>query len=87
MYPRKSNRSLLYGSAAIRILAVHDARLVRMYLQTTVRQPLGDSISNKLSLLLGLAVNNHIIAIAFELQVGKSLPHPHVERVMQEEVG
>src|SRR5215207_2851066 len=31
-----------------------------MYLQTTVRQPLGNSITNKLSLLLGLAVNNQV---------------------------
>jgi hypothetical protein len=35
------------GSSAIRVLAVHDARLVWMQLQTTLRQPSGDGISNK----------------------------------------
>jgi hypothetical protein len=32
-------------------------------------------------------VNNRVIAIALELQIGESLRHPHVERVMQEQVG
>src|SRR5262249_12922865 len=75
------------GSSAIRVLAIHDARLVWMQFQTTARQPLGNSISNKLSLLLGLAVNHRVIAIPLERYAGKLLSHPYVDRVMQEQVG
>ena len=46
-----------------------------------------DGVSNELSLLLRLAVDNSIIAVPLELQLGKLLSHPHVERVMQEQVG
>jgi hypothetical protein len=62
-------------------------RAVRMELQTTLRQPSGDCSSCELSLLLGLTVNHCIIAVPFEVQVGESLFRPHVERVMQEQVG
>jgi hypothetical protein len=52
-----------------------------------LRQPSGDGVSNELSLLLSLAVDNTIIAVALELQIRESLPHPLVERVVQEQVG
>jgi len=57
------------GSSAICVLAVHDARLVWMQLQATLRQPSGDSVSNKLSLRLTDAVNNHIVAVPLEPRV------------------
>src|SRR6266568_4311655 len=75
------------GSSAIRIFAVHDTRLVWMQLQTTVRQPSCNGASNKQSVLFSCAVNHRIIAISFELKVRKFFLHPHVERVMQEEIG
>jgi hypothetical protein len=58
-----------------------------MQLQTTLRQPSNNGVSNKLSLLLRLTVDNRIIAVPFEPQVRELLPHPDVERVVQEEVG
>src|SRR6266568_1305804 len=51
------------GSSAICVLTVHNARLVWMQLQSTLRQPLGDGVSNELSLLLSFAVDNSIIAV------------------------
>jgi hypothetical protein len=75
------------GSSAILILAVHDARFVWMDFQATLRQPSRDSVQNEVGSPLALAVNNQIIAIPLKLQIGKLLPHPHVERVVQEEVG
>src|SRR5919204_3343722 len=75
------------GSSAILILAVHDARLVWMYLQTTLRQPSRDGVLNILSSPLALAVNHPIVAIPFKLQIGELLRHPHIERIVQEQVG
>jgi hypothetical protein len=42
---------------------------------------------HKQRLLLADAVDNSSIAVAFELKVRKLLVHPHVERIMQEEIG
>src|SRR5438270_3308598 len=51
-----------------------------MHLQPTLRQPSGNGVSNKLSLLLALAVNNRVIAVTLELQIRESLRHPHRTR-------
>jgi hypothetical protein len=75
------------GGSAIRVLAVHDAGLVWMQLQTTVRQPSGDGIPNELSLLLRLAVHHCVVAIPLEPHIRELLSHPYVERIMQEQIG
>jgi hypothetical protein len=78
---------VLVGARAVRVLAVHDARLVRMQLQTDLRQTISDRIPHVAGLALAAAVDHHVIAVALEPH-GRILPgHPGVERVMHEQVG
>jgi hypothetical protein len=58
-----------------------------MHLQTTLRQPSRDGVSNVLSSPLAPAVNYPIIAVPLELQIGELLRHPQVERIVQKQVG
>ena len=71
----------------IRILAVHDAGLVRMKLQTETRQPGADGVQDMLCLELAHAVDYRIICIALEADVGELPTQPLIERIVEEEVG
>src|ERR1035441_2792352 len=76
---------VLSRASAVRVLAVHDAGLVRMKLQTDLRHPSGNGIQDLAG--LGRAVRYCIICVSLEGD-GRELPsHPPVERVMQEQIG
>src|SRR5262249_16583370 len=77
---------VLMRAGAVRVLAVHDARLVQIQLQTDLRQPLDDRVEHELRLRLAPAVQDRIIRVALERD-GRKLPgQPPVERVVQEDV-
>ena len=72
--------------APVDVLAVDDARLVRMQLQPDLFQPTRDRIPHLAGLLLAVAVHHRIVAVAFERD-GREFPHhPCVERVVHEQV-
>ena len=77
---------MLVRAGAVRVLAVHDARLVQIELQTDLRQPFDDRIAQHLRLRLCLAVQDHIVRVALERDRRILPDEPHVERVVQEDV-
>ena len=54
---------VLMSERAVVVLAVHDARLVRMQLQTDLRHPFGECLQHVMCLGLGLAVNDRVIGL------------------------
>src|SRR5665213_240148 len=75
---------VLVRALAVRVLAVHDARLVQIELQTDLRQPLDNRVAHYVRLRLALAVQDSIVRIALERDVRELSDEPHVERVVQE---
>ena len=68
------------------VLAVDDARLVRMQLQTDLRQASSDRVPDLVGLGLAATVHDRVVAVALERN-GRELPgHPRIERVVQEQV-
>jgi hypothetical protein len=59
-------------TAPVVILAVDDARLVRMKLQTDLRQPPRDRVAHLTGLLLADAVHHRAVTIPLEPQIGYS---------------
>jgi hypothetical protein len=68
------------------VLAVDDAPLVRVQLQTDCRQPRREAGSYLAGLLLAVAVNHRVIAVAFEGDRRKRPSQPYVKRVVQLQV-
>jgi hypothetical protein len=63
---------VLMRAVAVRVLAVHDARLVQIELQTDLRQPLDDRVEHHARLRLCLAAQDHIVRVALEQAAGNS---------------
>src|ERR1035437_3701518 len=55
---QKRELLVLVRALAVRVLAIHDARLVQIQLQTDRRQPLDDRVEHPLRLLLAVAVQD-----------------------------
>jgi len=66
------------------VLAIHDARLVRMQLQTDLRQASSDRVPDPVGLGLAAAVHHRVIAVPLELDVRVLPGHPGIERVVHE---
>src|SRR5206468_480534 len=77
---------VLVRAGTVLALAVHDARLVRMQLQTDLRHPTGDGLKHVSCLGLAWAVNHRVVRVALEADEGKLLRQPGVERVVEEQV-
>src|SRR5579864_8678652 len=73
-------------AAPVRILAVDDLRLLRMQHQLTGRKAVGNRTPECPRLLGALAVTNDIVRVALERDMRKCSHHPHVERIMQEQI-
>ena len=71
---------------ALRVFAVHDLRLVGVQLKAQRPEPLNKIGPQLLGLLLGVAVDDHIIRVALEGTAGVFPVHPLVERIVHEEV-
>jgi hypothetical protein len=63
------------------ILAVHDAGLVWMELQSTTRKSLGDGHQHPRGLALVHAVDHGVICITLEADIGELPRHPTVKRM------
>ena len=73
-------------SPAVRVLAVHDLRLHGVQLKAQGPEPLGDGDPQHPGLVLSVAVRNNIIRVTLE-RAARELPvHPHVERIMHEQI-
>ena len=71
---------------AVRVFAVHDLRLVGMQLKAQGPEPLNEAGAELSGLLLGVAVDDHIIRVTLERTAGVFAVHPLVERIVHEEV-
>jgi hypothetical protein len=78
---------VLEVSPAVRVLAVHDLRLIGVQLEPQGPEPLGKCGPQLERLRLGVAVDNNIVRIALEGCIGVLPVHPAIERVVHEEVG
>jgi hypothetical protein len=85
--PEEIEPLVLVRAGAVCVLAVHDARLVQIELQTDLRQPRDDRVAHDLRLLPALAVQDLIIRIALKRHVRELPDKPHVQRVVQKDVG
>ena len=71
---------------AVRVFAVHDLRLVAMQLKAQGPEPLNEAGPQLSGLLLGVAVDDHIIRVTLERTAGVFAVHPLVEPIVHEEV-
>ncbi len=79
-------RRVLVRATPVGILAVHRASLALVELKPALRQPLRDRGPQLQGLSLTVGMDNHVIAVALELD-GRVLPsHPRIQRVMHEHV-
>src|SRR5271169_770077 len=74
------------AAAPVHILAVDDLRLLRMQHQLADREAVGNRTPECPRLLGALAVTNDIVRVSLERDMRKGFHHPHVERVMQEQI-
>jgi hypothetical protein len=70
----------------VAVLAVHDLRLVRMQFQPDLGHPGPQSVQDCLGLLQRPAVDHRIVGIPLERTARELQAHPHVERMMQEQI-
>src|SRR6516162_5375640 len=70
----------------VRILTVDDLRFLRMQHQLAGRKAVRNRTPECPRLLGALAVTNGIVRVSLERDVRKRPHHPHVERVVQEQV-
>ena len=87
LIPQKIELNRVRLPGPIVILAINNARLGSMKLQTALPESIPDGFQHRTSLLLTPAVDDGIVRITLELDVRKSPLHPDIERVMQEEIG
>src|SRR5262249_3439074 len=73
-------------ASPIHILAVDDLRLLRMENELAGRKAVRNRTPECPRLLGALAVTNHVVRVAFERDMRKRSRHPHVERIMQEQI-
>ena len=73
-------------SLAVRVFAVHDLRLRGVQLKTESPEPLGDGGPQLAGLVPGVAVRNNVIRVTLERAAGEHPVHPHVERIVHEQV-
>jgi hypothetical protein len=85
--PKEREPNVLMRTAPVGVLAVHDARLVQIQFQTDLRQPLDDRAEHDLRLLSASTVQDLIIRVTLERDVREFPDHPHIERVVEEEIG
>jgi len=86
LVPQELIADVLMGTLPPVVLAVHDARLVRIHLQPALLQPAADSFPHVLCLPPAYAVDHHVVAIPLEANVRELLGHPAVERIVHEQV-
>ena len=86
VYPRNVKRDVLELISPIAVLAVDNSGLVRVKLQPDLHHSLADRVPQHFRLLLADAVHHPVIHIPLERDVRKRPGHPHVERVVEEEV-
>src|SRR5439155_12310229 len=77
---------VLVVPSALRVFAVHDLRLVGMQLEAERPEAAGDGGPELPGLLLGVAVDNHVIRVALEGTARELLGHPGIERIVHEHV-
>ena len=77
---------LRVSSLATRVFALRDLRLLGVQLETKGREPVGDKVPKVTGLSLGVAVDNDVVRVAFEQTPRMPPGHPHIERVMHEQV-
>jgi hypothetical protein len=87
MYSEKVELIVRVVPSSIIILAVDNLRLLRMKLQLAFLQSCGNRRPNFLGFRLCPAMHDRIIGITLERQIWVMFPHPHVKRVMQEQIG
>lgn len=85
--PQERELLVLMRARAFDVLAVHQPGLDRVQLQPTLGQPGRAPGPDQLRLGFAAAVHHHVIAVPFERDSRIVPGHPHVERVMHEEVG
>src|ERR1700704_284215 len=73
-------------ASPVHILAVDDLRLLRMQHQLAGRKAVRNRSPECPRLLGALAVTNDIVRVPLEWDMRKGPHHPHVERVMQEQI-
>jgi hypothetical protein len=74
-------------SSSIFILAVDYLRLLWMQFQLTLRKSPFNLCSQPLGLCFTSAMTNHIVSKSLEWYLRIISPHPHIERVVQKEIG
>jgi hypothetical protein len=82
LIPEERERRDLMIATPVGVLAVDDARLVRMQLQTDLRQASSDRVPHPQGLGPAAAVHHRVIAVALEPEVRVLPGHPGVERVV-----
>ena len=78
---------MLRDPAAVRVLAVHDLRLVGVQLESNRPEPFSECQPTDSGLCLGVAVDHRVIRVTFERLAGVLPVHPPIERVVHEKVG
>jgi hypothetical protein len=71
----------------IGILAINDPGLHRMKFQAAFLKPISDRLQHFLGLPLTPAMDESIVRVAFEWDTWEIPLHPHIKRIMQEEIG
>src|ERR1035437_6384838 len=71
---------------SIGILAIHDLGLLRIEFQLAFRKPLLKHVQQLAGLILAVAVDDRIDREKLERTCKKLALHPHVERIMQEQI-
>lgn len=86
LVPQERELGELKRAPSVRVLAVDDARLIWMQLQTDLRQSRSDRVPHLPGLTFAAAVHHRVIAVPFEAQTRELPDHPRVERIMHEHV-
>ena len=84
--PEERKRCVLIVTAAFAVLAVHDPGFVGMQPQPDLAHPVLQRGQHLAGLTLADAVHDRIIDIAFEPDARELPSHPHVKRIVQEQV-
>ena len=83
---QERERYLFMCSAPSTVFAIDQTGLVRVKFQPHLGQPTGDRVPHEAGLAFAAAVDHHVIAVTLESDSGELPFHPHVERVVHEEI-
>ena len=73
-------------ASSISIPAINDLGLLRIEFQLAFRKPPLKLVQQLASLLLAAAVDDGIVRITLEWRCRKLALHPHIERIVQEQI-